>query len=286
MMHRNLLVLLLGLGTAAVSVSGALLLWSSIGSAPTWSPALGTSSVAVAPVGHSLSISLSMSINNFEPRAGVIVSGGTATFSNNSDTPLVIRTAARAPQSFALRVGPDGRATIRLVRPGLYHYYDALTSHLGPVVANNQVVTSAAGSSSPREGWLAVITRAPAAASTLTVPRGQDLFSPKLIVAVVGDTIVVANHDEDAHNFVVDPASPTGAAFVLDGTQNEPPSGWKRVLVLRTAGLYHIYCTFHTRVVGTQDGWHVVVPRPKASGYHSHNPMEAWIVVLPVAAAG
>ena len=128
-----------------------------------------------------------------------------------------------------------------------------------------------------------MLPRSPASThSLLTVPAGQDLISPKALVTVVGDTVVLTNHDADAHNFVIDPASPAGAAFVIDGTTNEPPRGWRRSLVIHQAGLYHVYCTMHTQVMGTSDGWHMVMPRLKASGYKDHNAMEAWIIALPL----
>jgi plastocyanin len=263
-----------------------MLLWSSLSSAPSSGSVLGIDDVAGVPLSHGLSITLSRTSNTFEPRAGVLVSSGIVTFRNALDSPLLIRTATLAPQAFAVRIGPHQRARVRLGRPGLYHYYDALTSRAGRVVANNQVITSAARLDPPREGWVAVVPRAPTSSGVLTVPSNQDLFTPKLVVTVVGDTVVVANHDADAHNFVVDPASPMGAAFIVDGTQNEPPDGWERALVLREAGLYHVYCTFHTRVVAVKDGWHIVVPRPQASGYHDHNPMDAWIVALPATGSG
>jgi plastocyanin len=104
---------------------------------------------------------------------------------------------------------------------------------------------------------------------------------PKAMVAVVGSTITVANHDADAHNLVMDPASPSGAAFVINGTNAEPPHGWQHVLVLRQPGLYHMYCTIHTHVVGTLAGWRMVAPRPNASGYADHDPMELWVIALP-----
>jgi hypothetical protein len=57
--------------------------------------------------------------------------------------------------------------------------------------------------------------------------------------------------------------------------------------VVQQPGIYHVYCTFHARVVGKRDGWRVLVPLrdPTAyetsADYRDHNTMEAWIVVLP-----
>src|SRR5581483_8010910 len=98
---------------------------------------------------------------------------------------------------------------------------------------------------------------------------------------IVGSTITISNHDVDSHNFVVDPASPAGAAFVINGSDTEPSNGWRRSLVVPQSGIYHVYCTRHTVVVGKQGGWNVVAPRASASGYIDQDPMEAWIIVLP-----
>jgi hypothetical protein len=103
------------------------------------------------------------------------------------------------------------------------------------------------------------------------------------LVAVAGGTIMVMNHDEYAHNFVVDAMSPTGAAFLIDGTEDVPPHGAQRALVLQQPGLYHVYCTLHTRIVGLLGGWHRVVPHLQGGSWGSdaYDPMDAWIIVLP-----
>jgi plastocyanin len=261
--------------------AGSVALWFGTGPNPVSSRVLDIPDAVSGRLAQSTSIALTARGGVFSPRTAVLAAGGWATFVNERSSPLIIRFAARSPSPGSFEIRGYGRASLRLDRPGLYHYYDALTARPLHVVANNQVLVSRHGLASPREGWIAVVPGVPRLAANLTVPRGQDLFAPKALVTVVGSTITVANHDADAHNFVVDPASPAGAAFMIDGTDDEPPSGWKRLLVVQSAGLYHVYCTMHTRVVGVVDGWHVVVPRPTASGYRDHNPMEAWIVVLP-----
>jgi hypothetical protein len=78
-------------------------------------------------------------------------------------------------------------------------------------------------------------------------------------------TIVVANHDTDAHNFVIDPSSPSGGAFIITGTDGEPPSGWQRSLVVQQPGLYHVYCSLHTDVVGQGDQSRAGAARARAA---------------------
>jgi plastocyanin len=233
------------------------------------------------PVPHAVAIMLSPRILSFSPQVTVVVTGGQVRFVNELDTPIVVRMTPQSPEQLSLPLAAHGQATIRMLKPGLYHFYDALTAHARAVVAGDTVLAGNARDTVPRQGWLAVLGSIPGLQGQLVVPRDHDLFTPKVLVAVVGSTILVSNHDADAHNFVIDPASPAGAAFVVMGTTDEPPHGWQRSLVVQQPGLYHVYCTLHTRVIGQRDGWRVVVPRPMASGYADHDPMEAWIIVLP-----
>jgi len=261
-------------------VCGVLLVLSVTGPHPVLQRVLGLSSIQASTLPRLVSVVVAPRTATFSPRVAVVTLGGGVTFTNRLAAPLLVRSAARDPARFAVRIAAHGHATVRLVRPGLYHYYDALTARAGHAVAGNDVIVSTAGAGPPRQGWIAVLAAIPGLHQQLVVPPAHDLFAPKVLVGVVGSTITVSNHDSDAHNFVVDPASPTGAAFIINGTDAEPPKGWRRSLVVQQPGLYHVYCTMHTRVVGTQDGWHVVVPRSNASGYKGHDPMEAWIVVL------
>lgn len=244
--------------------------------------ALGIAQVPVSSLPRAQSIVVSGASPSFSPQATVVRPGGSVTFVNRLDHSLIIRTASRSAASFTLQVGTHGQATVLLRKAGLYHYYDAATARTTHVVANNDVIVSGdGGSSPPRQGWIIVLGRLPGLRQYVMVPKMQDLFAPKALVATVGSTILVSNHDTDAHNFVVDPASPAGGAFIINGSDDEPPDGWHSVLVVQRPGLYHFYCAMHTRQAGTAHGWRVVVPRWKASGYRDHNPMEGWIVVLP-----
>lgn len=273
---------LFALGLIAVLVATCLtLLWLAAGPNAVSSRVLGIPDVSPAHMPVGLTVTLSRRGTLFAPRVAVIAAGGSVTFDDTINTPVDIHAAPQSPATFRLHLNPDEHHTIRLSRPGLYHYYDALTAHPVGVVDNNEVLNATGGVGAPREGWIAVVPGPPGLQAQLTVPRNQDLFTPKALVTIVGSTVVVSNHDADAHNFVIDPGSPSGAAFIIDGTDREPPSGWQRDLIVQQPGLYHLYCTMHTKVVGTVDGWHLVVPRRAASGFHDHNPMEAWIIALP-----
>jgi plastocyanin len=246
---------------------------------------LGIDNVSQATLPGGLSISLSAPGTIFEPEEGVVAAGGWVTFRNSLNVVLLIRSTVPSPTTFSGRVSSHGQLRIQLSHPGLYHYYDARTAEPLHIVANNEVLRPLRGSNLVGQGWIAVLPRVPSSPTAhVDVPAGQDLFSPKALVTVVGSTIILANHDADAHNFVIDPASPAGAAFIIGGTDQEPPHGWQRSLVIEQAGLYHVYCTMHTRVIGMVHGWHIVVPRFKASGYKDHNSMDAWIIALPILA--
>jgi plastocyanin len=267
--------------TAGALALFALLLWSLFGPNPALQDAVGMSDAIAAPVPSAATIVVSPATDAFTPRVAAVAVGSEITFVNQLAEPVTIRTTVSSPSSLSLSVPPHGRATIHLPITGLYQYFDTRTARPGHVSAGSTTLKGIPVGAIPREGWIAVLGEIPGLRSRLLVPKGNDLFAPKALVTVVGSTVVVANNDEDAHNFVLDPASPAGAAFIITGTDGEPPSGWQRALVLQQPGLYHVYCTLHTKVVAIQGGWHVVVPRPKASGFADSNAMEAWIVVLP-----
>ncbi len=269
--------------TTVVLALAVALIWSLYGSDPALRQAVGMRDAGAAPLPSAASIVVSPATAGFAPRVAVILVGSAVTFVNQLAVPLSIRTASSSPMSFTVSVAPHGRTTLALRAIGLYQYYDTRTARPGRLVAGNTILRGVPPGSLPDQGWIAVLGSLPGLQSMLQVPKGQDLFAPKALVTVVGSTIDVANHDEDAHNFVIDPASPAGAAFIVSGTDGEPPGGWQRALVVQQSGLYHVYCTLHTKVRSIQGGWHVVVPRPKASGYADADAMEAWIVVLPAA---
>lgn len=257
------------------------------GSNPPLRRMLGLSDALPHPLPSTLSVVVSAQTPLFRPRAAVARCGSSVTFANALGTSVLLRSAGLSPDRFSLPLAPHAHATIQLTRPGLYHYYDALAAHPRRVVSGNDVIVAHREAGPPREGWIAILCALPGLRQQLLVPRNHDLFAPKVLVATVGSTIVVSNRDVDAHNVVIDPHSPAGAAFVIQGTHDEPPHGWQRSLVVQRAGLYHVYCTFHARVIGVRDGWRILMPRHDPSVYETssdftdHNTMEAWIIVLP-----
>jgi plastocyanin len=268
----------------ALLVAVVLVSWGFVAADPALQRLLGRDDAAAGVLTQDLTITVSPSTQTFSPQVAAVVYGSRIRFSNALDIPVDIRTTSLAPTQFNLTLAAHAQASVRLDRPGLYQYYDALTASPRRIVAGNTVFRARSKSVLPRQGWIAVVGAVPSLQEQLTVPASHDLFSPRVVVAVVGSTIVVTNHDNESHNFVVDPASPAGAAFIVAGSDTEGPTGWRRVLVVQQAGLYHVYCTLHTRLVGLRDGWQVVVPRMTASGFADNDPMEAWIIVLPAVA--
>lgn len=275
------------------------LIWSSSGPNSALGHLLGMSGVPVSSLPRTLTIAITPRAASFSPPAAAIVRFGRVTFVDDLNTPIVVRSTEPSPSHFDLTIPAHGRATVALTRTGLYHYYDARTAHTlpsdedteysGPAPADDpsDVVVPTSGRGLPRQGWIAVLDGAPGLNQRLVIPRGHTVFEPKVLVSVAGGTIVVVNHDEYAHNFVVDPASPIGAAFLIDGSDAEPSQGWQRSLVLQRPGLYHVYCTLHTRVVGMMGGWHGVMAAHQQGAWAAdgNDPMEAWIVVLPATVA-
>lgn len=240
----------------------------------------------VAPTPAPIVVSVTSGVPVFTPRVAVAPIGRTVVFHNANGSALRIETAPHAPAAFNLIVPSDGSARLTLTRPGLYHYYDAVTARIVDYQAANDVVNALPGASHPdlpNQGWL--IVPGPGGISSddrINVPSAHDLFTRRAIVTHVGGSIVIHNHDTDAHNIVTDPADPTGAAFELLGTDGEPAiGGAERRITFTKPGLYHIYCSIHSRVVGRVGQWQVVVPRDSnASGYADRDPMDAWILVL------
>lgn len=289
---------------ASLAIAGGLacslfLIWSSSGPNSALGRLLGMGGVPVSSLPRTLTIAIRPRGASFSPPAAAITRFGRVTFLNDLDTPIVVRSTAPSPSQFNLTIPAHGRAMVALTRVGLYHYYDARTARTLPSAADTEypglapaddpsdVIVPISGRGLPRQGWIAVLDGAPGLNQRLVIPRGHTVFEPKVLVSVAGGTIVVVNRDEYAHNFVVDPASPIGAAFLIDGSEAEPSRGWQRSLVLQRPGLYHVYCTLHTRMAGMMGGWHGVVAALKQGAWaaDSNDPMEAWIVVLPATVA-
>ncbi|HVA88984.1 MAG TPA: hypothetical protein VNL71_04000 [Chloroflexota bacterium] len=234
-----------------------------------------------------VTVQVSSAVPAFTPRVTLAEPGQSIQFSNSLAQPLQITSASHDPAQFSLTVPSNGAATLTLTTPGLYHYFDGSTAHVVDFQADNDVVDSLPGAPSqdlPLQGWIYVPGNAGVPYdSAIHVPALHDLMSPHAAVVHVGGSVLLHNGDTDAHNMVTDPNDPTGAAFELLGTDGEPAIGGAvRQVTFTATGLYHIYCSIHTRVVGQVGGWNVVVPRDNvASGYADRDPMEAWILVVP-----
>jgi len=259
---------------------------------------LGIGGVPPAALPRALTIAIGAGAATpaFGPPAAAVAAGSQVTFVNRLATPIMIRSTTSAPARFTAAVAAHAQVTVTLRHPGLYHYYDATTARPSPPPDNANTeypappgydapsdVIISKGAGLPRQGWIAVLDHVPGLRQQLTIPAGHSVFAPRVLVAVAGGDITVANHDTLAHNFVVDSTSPTGAAFMIDGSRDVPTHGFQRALVLQQPGLYHVYCTLHTHVVGTMGAWHGVMANMQDGswGGDDHDPMEAWIVVLP-----
>lgn len=268
-MSRFLAILALALGIAAVVGGGAF----------AWTQA----QASAAPI----AISVTSDVPVFTPRVALASIGRTIVFRNSTDREMQVQSAPHDPASFNLTVPAGGSAHLTLTTPGLYHFYDAATAHIVDYQADNDVIDALPGAPNmnlPNQGW--VIVPGPGGVpndNAIHVPSLHDLFQHMAVVVHVGGSVVIHNFDTDAHNIVTDPADPTGAAFELLGTNGEPTiHGAERRITFTRPGLYHIYCSIHSKTMGTVGGWQVVMPRDSnASGYSDRDPMEAWILVLP-----
>lgn len=234
-----------------------------------------------------VSIQVSTTVPAFTPRIALAQPGQPIEFSNSFGQTLQITAAPHDPTQFQLTIPGGSSAGLSLTTPGLYHYFDAATAHVIDYQADNDVVHSLPGAPSqdlPLQGWIYVPGNAGVPYdSAIHVPANHDLMAPRAAVVHVGGSVMLHNGDTDAHNMVTDPNDPTGAAFELLGTDGEPTiGGAERRITFTAPGLYHIYCSIHSKVVGQVGGWNVVVPRDdSATGFLDHDPMEAWILVVP-----
>lgn len=232
-------------------------------------------------------VAVTASVPAFTPRVALATTGQEIDFTNGTGQDLRLTTTPHNPAHFSLVVPAGGNAHLTLTRPGLYHFYDAATARVIDRAAGNDVVRALPGapnSDLPLQGWIIL----PGAGGVplhdyIDVPNGNDLLDPLVAAVRVGGSITIHNHDTDPHNIVTDPADPTGIAFELLGTDGEPAiHGAERRITFTEPGLYHVYCSIHTMIMGRVGQWQVVMPRDShATGYADHNPMESWFLVTP-----
>ena len=233
-----------------------------------------------------VSVAVTTAVPVFTPRVVLARQGQSIVFHNSTGQPLQVTSAPHNPAAFSLTVAAGGSAHLTLRTPGLYHFYDAATAHVTDFAAASDVIRALPGAPNPdlpNQGW--IVVPGPGGVPLedhLMVPSQNDLFAPMVGVVRVGGSVIFHNHDTDPHNLVTDPADPTGVAFELLGTDGEPSiGGAERRITFTEPGLYHFYCTIHSRIVGRVGGWQVVVPRDShATGYPDHNPMQSWVLVV------
>src|SRR5438552_470294 len=95
-------------------VCGVLLVLSVTGPNPVLQRVLGMSSVHVSTLPRLVSVVVSPRTSTFSPRVTVVTLGGGVTFTNRLAAPLLVRSAARDPAQFAVRIAARGQATVHL----------------------------------------------------------------------------------------------------------------------------------------------------------------------------
>jgi len=211
---------------------------------------------------------------------------------NETTHALAFATTPHGPATLRVHVGPHARVSFSLPSPGLYHLYDTRTAYVDAYQAGSDVVRSRSNEAytsgnAPLQAWIVAPGRTGVPLDArMDVPRGYDLFFPPVVAIEVDGSVMLSNHADDAHNVITDANDPTGAAFELFGTKQDPTGqGEERRLTITQPGLYHIYCSLHAMPMGQAGRWSVVgVRNGDASGYKARNAMEAWILVTPSAA--
>jgi len=241
---------------------------------------------ALATSAATVSITVSPTVPAFTPRLVLAQPGQPIEFTNQTNQTVELSGTPHAPRAVHYSVPSGGTVRFSLTTPGLYHFYDAATARVIAYIGDNDVVNSRPGALNanlPSQGWIFVPGPAGVPLNAfIHVPKGNDLLAVPAAVVQVGGSVSFHNQDTDAHNLVTDPADPSGVAFELLGTDGEPSiHGAIRRISFTAPGLYHIYCSIHTMVMGQVGNWQVVMPRDSsASGFVDRNPMEAWVLVV------
>lgn len=241
---------------------------------------------AQATAAATIAIAVSTDVPAFTPRLVLAKPGQVISFTNHMNQTVEIESTRHAPQGEHFSVPSGGTVRFSLTVPGLYHFYDAVTARVIAYVGENDVVNALPGAPNanlPTQGWIYVPgPQGVPLHSFIHVPTGNDLLAVPAAAVQVGGSVSFHNQDTDAHNLVTDPADPSGIAFELLGTDGEPSiHGAIRRITFTAPGLYHIYCSIHTMVMGQVGGYQVVMPRDSsASGYADRDPMEAWVLAV------
>ncbi|HEX2175361.1 MAG TPA: cupredoxin domain-containing protein [Nocardioidaceae bacterium] len=190
----------------------------------------------------------------FKPRTATIRVGGTVTWTNNGSNP---HTATGSGFDSGMLMAGD-KYTKKFTKAGTYNYDCAYHSDMtgtvkvmnadgnapprgggdnGPGGGNNGPGKKGPGGKAPGGGSAPSVPSAPGA-ETHTITMGATSFSPKVLSARVGDTVVFKNGSSVPHN-----VEPLTSDLIMGGQSY--------TTVLREQGTLNYKCTIHPGMSGT-----------------------------------
>ena len=191
----------------------------------------------------------------FAPMAAVVRRGESLRIECAAAHPLRLATAPTAPRSIIRAIGAGRALTLRLTEPGLYLFYDALTTLFDPRVG--QVAARSGSPYFPIPAYAAVLVTdrdgggVALTAPQINIPDTTMTFQPWAVVCTAGAPVRFTNNDMDPH--VVMPAPGAQGSRPPFGGLPLPAHGGTATLRLERPGLYHYYCPLHARYLPADD---------------------------------
>jgi plastocyanin len=218
----------------------------------------------------------------FAPMVAVVRRGEPLRIECARAHPLRLVSAPTAPRRIIRSIGPGETFALRLTEPGLYLFYDALTTRFDPRVG--QVAARSGSPYFPMPAYAAVLVTDRAGggvaltAPQVNIPDTTMTFQPWAVVCAAGTPVRFTNNDMDAH--VVLPAPGARGSRPPFGGLPLPSHGGTGILRLERPGLYHYYCPLHAQYRAAADTFE---PLPTFGGFPFV--MDGLIAVMPPARA-
>lgn len=185
----------------------------------------------------------------FAPMAAVVRRGELLRIECAAAHPLRLMSAPTAPRSIIRSIGPGQALALRLAEPGLYLFYDALTTLFDPRFG--QVAARSGSANFPMPAYAAVLLTdrdgggVALTAPQVSIPDTTMTFQPWAVVCAAGAPVRFTNNDMDPH--VVVPAPGAAGSHPPFGALPLPAHGGTGTVRLERPGLYHYYCPLHAR---------------------------------------
>lgn len=196
----------------------------------------------------------------FSPFIVAIQAGTLVTWQNEDTTAHRFSTTPQQsaflnPSAFSLTAPAGESVSLRLTRPGLYHYYEST------VDSWNSTFQRVAASKALRHYPLAMdgviwvqgsVGQLPRAAINAVI-RGHDEFDKEFVAISAGGSVTWHNFDEDPHflssvNGWSPPLNPQALGLYRIAGTMDVPGGQGVTIAFSMPGLYYYYCLNHDMI--------------------------------------